>query len=63
LLPQLEEYKRFSRTAPQQHVLLENNFRGADSTLVGSGLLESFQAKDMLGYRHSGFSVDTSVRI
>ena len=30
---------------------------------VGRGLLESFQAKDMLGYRHSGFSVDTSVCI
>ncbi len=30
---------------------------------VGRGLLESFEAKDMLGYRHSGFSVDTSVRI
>jgi Putative transposase len=31
--------------------------------LVGRGLLESFQAKEMLGYQHSGFSVDTSVRI
>ena len=30
---------------------------------VGRGLLESFEAKEMLGYRHSGFSVDTSVRI
>jgi Putative transposase len=30
---------------------------------VGRGLLESFEAKDMLGYKHSGFSVDTSVRI
>ena len=30
---------------------------------VGRGLLESFEAKDMLAYRHSGFSVDTSVRI
>ncbi len=30
---------------------------------VGRGLLESFDAKEMLGYRHSGFSVDTSVRI
>jgi hypothetical protein len=26
-------------------------------------LLESFEAKEMLGYKHSGFSVDTSVRI
>ncbi len=31
--------------------------------LVGRGLLESFEAKEMLAYRHSGFSVDTSVRI
>jgi hypothetical protein len=30
---------------------------------VGRGLLESFEAKEMLGYKHSGFSVDTSVRI
>ena len=30
---------------------------------VGRGLLESFEAKEMLAYRHSGFSVDTSVRI
>ena len=30
---------------------------------VGRGLLESFEAKDMLAYRHSGFSVDASVRI
>jgi hypothetical protein len=30
---------------------------------VGRGLLESFEAKDMLGYRHSAFSVDASVRI
>jgi hypothetical protein len=30
---------------------------------MGRGLLESFEAKDMLGYKHSGFSVDTSVRI
>lgn len=30
---------------------------------VGRGLLESFEAKEMLGYRHSGFSVDTSVCI
>jgi len=29
--------------------------------LVGRGLLESFEAKDMLAYRHSGFSVDASV--
>ncbi len=27
---------------------------------VGRGLLESFEAKEMLGYKHSGFSVDTS---
>ncbi len=30
---------------------------------VGRGLRESFEAKEMLGYRHSGFSVDTSVCI
>ena len=30
---------------------------------VGRGLLESFEAKEMLAYRHIGFSVDTSVRI
>jgi len=30
---------------------------------VGRGLLESFEAKEMLGYKHSGFSVDTSVCI
>jgi hypothetical protein len=30
---------------------------------VGRGLLESFEAKEMLAYWHSGFSVDTSVRI
>ena len=30
---------------------------------VGKGLLESFEAKEMLAYKHSGFSVDTSVRI
>ncbi len=30
---------------------------------VGRRLLESFEAKDMLAYKHSGFSVDTSVRI
>ena len=30
---------------------------------VGRGLLQSFGAKEMLGYKHSGFSVDTSVRI
>lgn len=28
---------------------------------VGRGLLEGFEAKEMLGYQHSGFSVDTSV--
>ena len=28
---------------------------------VGRGLLESFKAKDMLGYQHSGFSVNASV--
>jgi hypothetical protein len=33
------------------------------SGMSGRSLLESFEAKDMLGYRHSGFSVDTSVRI
>ena len=30
---------------------------------VGRGLLEGFEAKEMLAYRHSGFSVDTSVCI
>jgi hypothetical protein len=30
---------------------------------VGRGLLESCDAKDMLGYQHSGFSVDAGVRI
>jgi hypothetical protein len=28
---------------------------------VGRGLLESFEAKEMLGYQHSGFSVDCCV--
>ena len=30
---------------------------------VGRGLLESFEAQEMQGYKHSGFSVDTSVCI
>ena len=30
---------------------------------VGRGLLDSGDAKDMLGYQHSGFSVDAGVRI
>jgi hypothetical protein len=30
---------------------------------VGRGLLEGFEAQEMLAYRHSGFSVDTSVCI
>jgi hypothetical protein len=30
---------------------------------VGRGLLEGFEAKEMLGYKHSGFSVDTGVCI
>ena len=30
---------------------------------VGRGLLQGFEAKEMLGYKHSGFSVDTSVCI
>ena len=30
---------------------------------VGRDLLESFEAQEMLGYKHSGFSVDTSVCI
>jgi hypothetical protein len=30
---------------------------------VGRGLLGSFEAQEMLGYKHSGFSVDTSVCI
>ena len=29
----------------------------------GGGLLEGFEAKEMLGYKHSGFSLDTSVCI
>jgi hypothetical protein len=29
----------------------------------GRGLFEGFEAKEMLGYKHSGFSVDTSVCI
>ena len=32
-------------------------------TFVGRGLLEGFEAKEMLTYRHNGFSVDTSVCI
>jgi hypothetical protein len=30
---------------------------------VGRGLLEGFEAKEMLGYQRSGFSVDASVCI
>ncbi len=30
-------------------------------TCMGRGLLEGFEAKEMLAYRHSGFSVDSSV--
>ena len=30
---------------------------------VGRGLLESFEAKEMLAYQHSGFSVDAGVCI
>jgi Putative transposase len=30
---------------------------------VGRNLLESFQAKEMLGYQHSGFSLDAGVCI
>jgi hypothetical protein len=30
---------------------------------VGRGLLEGFEAKEMLGYKHSGFSVDAGVCI
>ena len=30
---------------------------------VGRGLLESFEAQEMLGYQHSGFSVDAGVCI
>ena len=30
---------------------------------VGRGVLESFEAKEMLGYRHSGFSLDAGVCI
>ena len=28
---------------------------------VGRGLLEGFEAQEMLGYKHSGFSVDTNL--
>ena len=31
--------------------------------VVGRGLLKCFEAHEMLGYQHSGFSVDTSVCI
>jgi hypothetical protein len=30
---------------------------------VGRGLLECFEVKEMLGYKHGGFSVNTSVCI
>ena len=30
---------------------------------VGRGLLESFEAQEMLGYQHNGFSVDAGVCI
>ena len=30
---------------------------------VGRGRLENFEAKEMLGYKHSGFSVDAGVCI
>ena len=30
---------------------------------MGWGLLETFEANEMLGYRHSGYSVDAGVRI
>ena len=30
---------------------------------VGRGLMQTFEAKKMLAYRHTGFSVDTSVRM
>ena len=30
---------------------------------MGRGLLENFEAKEMLAYQHSGFSVDASVCI
>ena len=33
------------------------------SAFVGRGLLESFDAKEMLAYQHSGFSVDAGVCI
>lgn len=32
-------------------------------TFVGRGLLQGIEAKEMLGYKHSVFSVDTSVCI
>ncbi len=45
--------------ARAQETLRKRILRG----FVGRGLLEGFEAKEMLTYRHSGFSVDTSVCI
>ena len=39
------------------------NTRRIMRTIVGRGLLESCDAKDMLAYAHSGFSVDAGVCI
>jgi hypothetical protein len=43
--------------APVQDTLHRRILRA----FVVRGLLEGFEAKEMLAYRHSGFSVDTSV--
>ena len=45
--------------APVQTTLQKRILRA----FVGRGLLESFEAKEMLGYSHSGFSVDVGVCI
>lgn len=50
----------------EQWLSAENIKRGACQMAVvyrGRGLLESFDAKEMLGYQNSGFSVDAGVRI
>ena len=45
--------------APVQTTLQKRILRA----FVGRGLLENFEAKEMLGYKHSGFSVDAGVCI
>jgi hypothetical protein len=47
-------------TVAQVEATLRRRFLRA---FVGRGLLESFEAKEMLGYKHSGFSVDAGVCI